>query len=104
MEIIESAIEQQNPKYHLGFSFLCADMRFFSTSRSPNGSSHPRNGLIDFLIGAPRPAITIVDPLIPSSLVLRANEREQTSCQFGNTQTGNHHHASSLPDIIYVDP
>jgi len=51
-------------------------MRFFSTSYS-NGSSHPRNGLIDFLIGALRPTITIVDPLIPSSL-LRVNEREQS--------------------------
>jgi len=68
MEIAENnAIKQQNPKYHLDFSFLHVCTRFFSTSRLPNGSSHPRNGLIDFLIGASRPAITIVDPLIPSS-------------------------------------
>lgn len=37
-----------------------------SLSRLSNGSPHPRNGLIDFLIEAPRPVITTVEPLIPS--------------------------------------
>lgn len=39
---------------------------FLSVSRLSNGS-HPRNGLIDFLIGAPRPVITTVEPLISYS-------------------------------------
>lgn len=44
-------------------------------SRLSNGSSHPRNGLIDFLIGAPRPVITTVEPLILSPRTWRKRAR-----------------------------
>lgn len=46
-----------------------------SLSRLSNGSPHPRNGLIDFLIGAPRPVITTVEPLILSPRTWRKQAR-----------------------------
>jgi len=46
-----------------------------SLSRLSNGSPHPRNGLIDFLIGAPRPVITTVEPLILSPRTWRKRAR-----------------------------